>query len=145
MLNVNNGFTGLEDFDNLMRQLEGMGHNIDQQAIDKALEAGAIVLRDKIENHPNMPVSNKNKAHAKDNIIYLKVKDGQYDVGAKGDYFYLLFHEVGAKAGTYQNSKGTTLTTPAIPAKPFMRPSLENNVAEIEEAMGRALRGALGL
>ena len=139
------GFTGLEQMDELMAQLEELGLSITAEVEDRALQAGAEVAKEKIEQHPNIPVSKYNKQHAKDHIEIVKAKDGQYKVGALNEYFYLLFHEIGAEGGTYKDSKGKTHKTPRTPAKPFMRPAFENNKEEIEKAMMEVIKRELNL
>lgn len=142
---ADSGITGLDQMAALIRRIEQMGMSITEDVKDKALQAGAEIAKDKIEHHPNMPISNKNKEHARDHLIIEKVKDGQFDIGVENDFFYLLFHEIGAEGGTYKVSNGKTYTTPNTPAKPFMRPAFESNQDEIEQAMADIIRRELGL
>lgn len=144
-MSSNSGFSGLDQMDALVRQLEQMGLSLTDDLVDEALEAGSEVVKEKIETHPNLPVSDLNHPHAKDNIKFKKVKDGQFDIGAVDKYFYLLFHEVGAQGGTYVGKDGKTYKTPNIPAKPFMRPAFESNKEEIERAMMEPIKRRFGL
>ena len=139
------GFQGLDQMDELMRKIESMGKEIDADLRDRALEAGAEVAQDKIKKHPNLPVSDLPKEHARDHIDVVKVSDDQYDIGALEEFFYLLFHEIGANGGTYEGKDGKEYKTPNIPAKPFMRPAFESNEEEIQEAMAKVIRKELGL
>ncbi|WP_101844216.1 HK97-gp10 family putative phage morphogenesis protein [Halobacillus sp. Marseille-P3879] len=140
------GVQGLEKFDDLTREIAKMAKNLDGETKDKAMKTGAEVVKSKIEKHPNVPVSSQNKRHARDNFKVVKnVNEDLYDIGVSDDFFYLFFHEVGAKSGTYKGKDGKTYTTPSIPAKPFMRPSLENSVGEIQQAMGEVIRKATKL
>lgn len=140
-----NGFQGLETIDNLMKDFEAQGRILENQIKQDAIRAGAKVLREKIKNHPNIPVSG-DAPHARDNIELNWDKSlNQYDIGVLEDFFYLLFHEIGAQSVTYKAKDGKKYTTPNIPAKPFMRPALENNVDEIQDAMGKVIRRALGI
>lgn len=141
---TNNGFTGLESMDALVQQLQGMGLNMTDAVKEKALEAGAEVAKRKIEEHPNVPRSEGGGPHAKDNFLIKKVSSDQYDVGLASDFFYLLFHEIGASGGTYTQGS-VTLRTPAIPARPFMRPAFETHKDEIQNAMMRIIRRELGI
>lgn len=111
---------------------------------DEAVKAGADHLRDKIEHHPNIPRSNKAKDHAANHVEVQKANGGYYDVGFKDEYFYLLFHEIGAKGGVYKR-RGEYFITPDIPAKPFMRPALEENQDGIQRKMGNVIQRRLGL
>lgn len=138
------GFSGLEQFDDVVKNLRSMSKEIEGKVEDKALKAGAELLKEKIESHPNVPVSDDGSNHARDNFIVKKVEDGRYDIGISEDHFYLLFHEVGAKGGTYEVD-GRSYTTPDIPAKPFMRPALENNKEEVQRAMAKIIKKELGL
>lgn len=139
------GFTGLDQLAALTGRLEQMGQSIDGRLKDKALQAGAEIIKDKIENHPNMPRSNLNHPHAQDNITFQKINDDQYDIGARDGFFYLLFHEIGAKGGLYRGEDDAVYVTPDIQAKPFMRPAFENNKDEIEQAMMDVIKRELGL
>jgi HK97 gp10 family phage protein len=141
---VENGFD-FSAMDNIMKALEGMGKTIDGTLKDKALKAGAEVLKEKVESHPNMPVSSEPKQHARDNIGIKKVSDDQYDIGATNEFFYLLFHEIGAQGGLYMGIDDQVYVTPDIQAKPFMRPALENNQPEIQKAMAKVIKRGMGL
>lgn len=135
----------LEGMNELMAQVQRLGLSINAGLKDEALRAGAEYLRDEIQHHPNMPRSNAHKEHAQDHIIVKKVDDDNYDVGAEDRFFYLLFHEMGTQGGTYKSSTGKSYTLPGIDAKPFMRPSLENNINEIQKKMGKVIKRGLGL
>lgn len=139
------GFTGFEEIDNIVRRLNELGRTVSESVEDKVLQAGAEVLRDKIKTHPNIPVSAQDKVHGKDNFLIKKITPGRYDVGVSEKNFYLLFHEIGAKGGTYRGTDGRDYTTPDIPAKPFMRPALENNKTLIEKEMAKVLKREMGL
>ncbi|MDO7487042.1 hypothetical protein Q5O89_16865 [Peribacillus frigoritolerans] len=142
---MSNGFSGLDQMDLLMKKLTELGKTIDNDTMEKALQAGAEVVKEKVETHPNIPVSKENKEHARDHIEIQKVSDDQIDIGAVDEFFYLLFHELGAKGGTYKGSDGRSYTTPNIDAKPFMRPAFESNQDEIERAMAEIIKRELGL
>ena len=105
----NNGIKGLEQFDNLMRELKRMGKSIDDLTTEKALRAGAKILKEKVINHPNLPVSNDLKKHARDDIKIKKIDEELFEVGypanSKNSY-YLYFYEVGTQAGTYLGDDG---------------------------------------
>jgi HK97 gp10 family phage protein len=143
---MDSGIQGLDQMKDLIRKIEKMGKSIDESVRDKALQVGAEIAKDKVEHHPNLPVSDENKKHGRDHLTIKKIKDGQFDVGVEDDYFYLFFHEVGAEGGTYKDKKtGKTYTIPTINPKPFMRPAFESNKDEIEQAMADVIRKELGL
>lgn len=134
----------LEGMRELLAQLEAMGMAMTETVMDKALDAGAEVVKEKVESHPNTPRSSGGGRHGKDNFVIKKNSDGTYDIGVTDEFFYLYFHEVGAKSGSY-TINGISLETPSIPAKPFLRPSFENSIEEIEAAMIRIIKRELGL
>lgn len=140
-----NGFSGLDQMETLMRQIEEMGQNVNSEVMDKALQAGSEIVKEKIENHPNMPVSRKNKEHARDHFAIVKTYEGNFDIGVEADYFYLLFHEIGTEGGTYRGKNNQELHTPKINAKPFVRPAFESNRDEIQQAMMDVVKRELGL
>lgn len=142
---MTNGFSGLDQMEELMKKIAQMGKSIDQNLTDKALQAGAEIVKDKIESHPNIPVSKYNKEHAKDHIAIVKTTDSNYDIGVEEDFFYLLFHEIGTNGGKFKGKNGQEITTPSINAKPFMRPAFESNKEDIEQAMASVIKRELGL
>lgn len=142
---VQNGFSGLDQLDDLVKKMNRMSAVVTSSSIDKALRAGAEIVKDKVKNHPNMPVSDSGGQHAKDNIVIKKKSDGVFDIGVTDEFFYLFFHEVGTTGGTWTTSKGNTVKTPAINAKPFLRPSFEENKQMIQKEIGKVLKRELGL
>lgn len=143
MSNNSGGFE-LDGMRELLSNIERLGKTINADLEDAAVKAGAEVAKAKIESHPNVPVSKLNKAHGKDHFAIKQVETGKYNVGVEDDFFYLLFHEIGAQSGTYKvgNKK---YHTPDITAKPFLRPALEDNKEAIQAAMAAKLRQGLGL
>ncbi|MCP3025998.1 HK97-gp10 family putative phage morphogenesis protein [Halobacillus sp. A5] len=141
----NFGVQGLEKFDKLTREIAKMAKNLDGETKEDAMKAGAEFLKGKIEKHPNVPVSSQNKSHARDNFKVVKNKeDNVYEVGVSDKYFYLFFHEFGADKG-FHEVDGKRFVTPAIAAKPFLRPSLENNSDKIQEIMAEVIRKSIKL
>lgn len=142
---MDNGFSGLDQIDDLVQKLTRMGKEIDGRTRDKAVLAGAEKAKDLIERHPNVPVSNSNKEHAKDNFIVMRAKNGVYEVGPSKDFYYLLFHEIGTQGGTYKSPQGKSFSLPPLPAKPFMRPAFENGKRQIEAAMIKVIKREMNL
>ena len=142
---ANTGFAGLDQMTDLMNKLQQMGASLNSTIKDEALRKGAEVTKERIENHPNIPVSSRNKEHARDNIEIRKISDDQYDIGATNKFFYLLFHEIGTTGSTYVAKDGRTYTSPSLPAKPFMRPAFENSQRDIEKEMMKVIKREFGL
>jgi len=142
---MDNGFSGLDQMDDLIQRLTRMGKTIDGRTTDKAVLAGAEKAKELIERHPNVPVSKSNKEHGRDNFIIKQSKKGIYEVGPSRDFYYLLFHEIGTQGGTYKSPEGKTYTLPPLPAKPFMRPAFENGKDQIQKAMIRVLKREMNL
>jgi HK97 gp10 family phage protein len=133
----------------LQRKLNRLGEE-GQRVKEKAVKAGAQVLKENIENHPNVPVSKRNKQHAKDHFLIEKVDNDTYEVGYDKDFFYLIFHEIGAKGGVYRSSDPDNprlYETPDVQAKPFMRPTYDSGAVqeEINRVMGRVVAEELDL
>ena len=141
------GIKGLEQFDELMKELQRMGKSIDDRTTEKALRKGAKILKEKVINHPNMPVSNEFKKHARDDIKIKKIDEELFEVGypASGKFYYLYFYEVGTRSGTYMGDDGKSYTVGNINAQPFMRPSFESSVKEIQAEIIKIVRKELGL
>jgi HK97 gp10 family phage protein len=133
----------LEGMNELIRHLNELPDKVEQIS-DAAVRAGAEHLKDKIEHHPNIPRSNKAKEHGADNVEIQKAPGGFYDIGFRDEFFYLLFHEIGAKGGVYKR-RGEYFITPDIPARPFMRPALEENIRSTQDKMGDVIQRRLGL
>ena len=143
-----NGISGLEQFDEIMEKLQQMGRSIDYFTTEKALRAGAKILKEKVINHPNMPVSNELKKHARDDIKIKKIDEELFEVGypkSSGKSFYLYFYEIGTKAGTYVGDNGNLYKMPNISAKPFFRPAFEGSIREIEAEIIKVIRKGLRL
>jgi HK97 gp10 family phage protein len=139
----------LEGMNQLLKQLKHLNLKVDKAVEDKALKAGAEVAKEKIETHPNLPRSSIPKDHAQDNIIVVEESDGEYQIGAHKDFFYLIFHELGADGGLYYGTqdwnKDIAYVTPDIDASPFMRPAFEESQDEIQQAMAEVIKKELGL
>ncbi|PLR93193.1 HK97-gp10 family putative phage morphogenesis protein [Bacillus sp. T33-2] len=117
----------LEGMDQLMRQIDQMGKAVDNQLLEKALQEGAEIMKEKVQE--TVPVrTGKLKA----NIIVSDVKDGVIHVGPdqQGTAFYGHFLEFGTSKAT---------------AQPFMGPAFENNKDAVEEKMADVVKRELGL
>lgn len=139
------GHMNLEGMEELMLHIQSLDKKVDDALRDKALREGAEFLRDKIQHHPNMPRSDAHKEHAQDHIIVKKATDDTYEVGPEERFFYLQFHELGARGGTYKSKAGNSYTLPGIDAKPFMRPAFETNTQEIQARMAKVIKRGLGI
>lgn len=140
------------DFDTaeVQRNLQRVAAEMRTRIVDEAVEQAAKKLVELVAKHPNVPRSgipggSKGKGHAADNFIYEQQELGLYLVGVGPDHFYLRFHETGAGSATGKTPSGRNYKTPATPAKPFMRPTLENNKEALQGEMAKIIRRELGL
>lgn len=117
----------LEGMDQLMRQISAIGRSVEAGTKEKALKAGAELLKEKVKE--SAPVRT---GKLKENIIVSDVKDGVVNVGPdqQGDAFYGHFLEFG---------------TSKMSAKPFMGPVYENNKQDVQDKMAEVIKGDLGL
>jgi HK97 gp10 family phage protein len=139
----------LDGMEELMAKLKQVGTEVHNGLRQEAMRKGAEVAREKVENYPTVPVSAIQKQHGKDHFIAEKIDDDHWGIGVHKDHFYLIFHELGAEGGLYKGTKGWNediwYETPDIDAKPFLRPSFEENAGEIQRAMGNVIKRGLGL
>lgn len=117
----------LSGMNELISRLNSMGRE-GQQIEEKALKAGAKVVRDAIEEAT--PVSALPKNHAKDHIVISEVEDGKVSIGAGKDQFYLQFVEFGTSKQT---------------AQPFMSTAFNRTKDEAKKEMSRVIRNELNL
>lgn len=140
----------LDGMKDLLNKVQDLAKKVDEDLKDKALEAGAKVVKDAVEHHPNLPRSEFEKRHGADHVKIKKTKSGQYDIGFEDEFFYLIFTELGADGGLYKGTKkgindDQWYLTPDIEKKPFLRPSFENNLEEVQKEMAKVIKKELGL
>lgn len=122
-------FTGLEE---LRNRLTGMSNA--KVIEEKALRGAGEYLRDKLESsvysHGLKKRSGKSQRSFK---VNQQIINGAIEVGLSNqnnDAFYLYYHEFG---------------TSKMPARPFMRPTFEQEKTNIEKKMAEGVREGLGL
>ncbi|MGE7216588.1 HK97-gp10 family putative phage morphogenesis protein [Priestia koreensis] len=118
----------LSGMNELIARLNSMGREDGEQIEEKALKAGAKVVRDAIEEAT--PVSALPKNHAKDHIVISEVTDGKVSIGGGKDQFYLQFVEFGTSKQT---------------AQPFMSTAFNRTKDEAKKEMSRVIRNELNL
>jgi HK97 gp10 family phage protein len=117
----------LEGMEQLLREIERMGLEVETQLEEQALQAGAEILKSKIEE--TVPVrTGKLKA----NIVVSDVKNGSIDIGPdqQGEAFYGHFLEFG---------------TSKAKAQPFMGPAFESNKQTVQDKMADVIKRGLRL
>lgn len=114
--------SGMPELKNYLKQLDKIGESI----AEKALKAGAEILRAEIERRA--PRSTFNKKHLADSIIISEVIDGNIDIGPHKDFFYAWFHEFGAST---------------MSANPFVEPAYLAVKDKIQRVMGDVIRKEL--
>lgn len=117
----------IEGMQQLMQRLEQMGQSIEADLKEKALVAGAELMRDKVAEI--VPVRT---GKLKDNIIISNVEGNTIHIGPdqQGTAFHGHFLEFGTKK---------------MSAQPFMGPAYENNKDAVQNKMADVIKGELGL
>lgn len=122
-------FTGLEEMRN---RLEKMSNS--NRIRDEAVKEGAEYFKGKLEENVYANGLKERTGKSKESfVVDNKIIDGTIEVGLsnqKNDAFYLYFHEYG---------------TSKMPARPFMRPTFENEKGNIEKTMADVVRRGLNL
>ncbi|TYS50089.1 HK97-gp10 family putative phage morphogenesis protein [Bacillus infantis] len=135
----------LEGLSQLISQVTMMGQSVSHQTKEKALTAGAEVMKQAVENEA--PVR---KGILKENIAITDVEGEEIHVGIdqQGDAFYAHIVEFGRKAGVAKikrNGKKVNYPYPAMAPKPFMGPAFENSKQAVQEAMSDVVKRELGI
>lgn len=122
-------FTGLEEMSSRLKSLANSDH-----IRDEAVKEGAEYFKGKLEDNVYGYGLKQRTGRSKDSFkVDNKIVDGTIEVGLSNqdnDAFYLYFHEHG---------------TSKMPARPFMRPTFENEKENIEKAMANVVRRGLKL
>ena len=126
---MNFQFEGLAE---LQRQLSQMANAepVEKEALEKAGEHLRDKLEEKVYSHG---LKKRTGLSAKSFVLNKEIIRGSIKVGLSNqnnDAFYLYFHEHG---------------TSKMKARPFMRPTFEQEKAEIERIMAAEIRRGLGL
>jgi len=121
-----------EGLDALHRRLADMANF---KATEKVtLEKAGEHLRNKIEeNVYSFGLKKRSGKSEKSFVLNREIINGTIKVGLSNqsnDAFYLYYHELG---------------TSKIPARPFMRPTFEQEKAKIEQIMAQEIRRGLGI
>lgn len=126
---MNIQFEGLAELQRRLRELENT-----EPIEKKALEKGGEYLRDKLEDKVySHGLKKRSGLSAKSFVLNKEIINGSIKVGLSNqnnDAFYLYFHEHG---------------TSKMKARPFMRPTFEQEKAKIERIMADEIRRGLRL
>ena len=132
----------------LKRRLLALSPALRAQVAEAVEEAGKAVLADMKNFAPT-------DTGALRSALTLEISKGGLGVavgfprkGLASDFFYGRFIEYGTKGGSRtirrrKTGKVVTVTWPARPARPFMKPALDVNRRNIRNAIGQAIRRAL--
>lgn len=122
-------FTGLEELRSRLEKLADTDH-----IRDEAVKESAKYFKGKLEDNVYDYGLKQRTGRSKESfVVDNKVVDGTIEVGLSNqnnDAFYLYFHEHG---------------TSKMPARPFMRPTFENEKGNIEKSMADVVRRGLKL
>lgn len=126
---MNLQFEGLAELQRRLKEMENFKPT-EKQALEKSGEH----LRDKLEDNVySFGLRKRSGKSAKSFVLNKEIINGSIKVGLSNqnnDAFYLYFHEHG---------------TSKMKARPFMRPTFEQEKAEIERIMAAEIRRGLGL
>lgn len=122
-------FSGLEELRSRLSRMANT-ESTEKQALEKSGEH----LRDKLEDKVySYGLRKRTGKSAKSFVLNRTIINGTIKVGLSNqnnDAFYLYYHEYG---------------TSKMPARPFMRPTFEQEKAKIEEIMKDEIKRGLGL
>lgn len=122
-------FSGLEEIRGNLSKLANSEH-----FRDEAVKEGADYFKGQLEENVYALGLKQRTGRSKESfIVDNKVVDGTIEVGLSNqanDAFYLYFHENG---------------TSKMPARPFMRPTFENEKGNIEKKMAEVVQRGLRL
>jgi HK97 gp10 family phage protein len=137
---------GLDEFTRDMRKMSAVARSA---TIMDALEAGASIIqayaqdnaRNKLNKHPTGNLTNS---------IGIK-REGKYVLAGVFGVIYAKIHEFGgvirpvkAKALKFQiDGKWIVTKKVTMPARPYLRPAVDEHMEEIKQAVKDALRGLL--
>jgi hypothetical protein len=127
----------------LMNRLQTIEKGLQDKIIHDALHAGAEIVKREAEANSVFE-------------ILIDVERFQAKIGPDKEHWYANIIEHGAKKHIIKivrkkalsNSKeilGSEIRHPGIKKKPFLRPALDNNLARIEQEMGKVIAKALGV
>lgn len=122
-------FTGLEEMSSRLKSLSNSDH-----IRDEAVKDSAEYFKGKLEeNVYSYGLKHRSGRSEESFVVDSKIVDGTIEVGLSNqnnDAFYLYFHEYG---------------TSKMPARPFMRPTFESEIENIEKTMADVVRRGLKL
>lgn len=126
---MNLQFDGLAELQRRLKQMENF-EPVEKKALEESGEYLKDKLEDKVYSHGLKKRSGKSE---KSFVLNKEIINGSIKVGLSNqnnDAFYLYFHEYGAKN---------------LPARPFMRPTFEQEKQKIEQIMADEIRRGLGI
>ena len=129
MANMTISFEGLEELRNSLSRMAD-SKTYEENALNKSAEHLRDKLEDNVYSHGLKKRSGKSQTSF---VVNKKVLNGRIEVGLSNqnnDAFYLYYHENG---------------TSKIRARPFFRPTFEQEKANIEGIMADEVRKGIGL
>lgn len=126
---MNIQFDGLAELQARLAQMADT-ESIEKQALEKAGEHLRDKLEDKVYSHG---LKKRSGLSAKSFVLSREIINGSLKVGLSNqnnDAFYLYYHEYG---------------TSKLKARPFMRPTFQQEKAKIEQIIGEEIKRGLGL
>ena len=139
----------LHGFDEFARDMKKLSGAMQQSKAMSALEAGGYVImshaqeyaRNKLNKHPTGFLTNSIGVKRLGNLILVGVFGVVY---AKAHEFgTTIFPKKGPFLAFQVDGKWVFTKKVVLPARPFLRPAVDNNLSSIREAIVDALRGLL--
>ncbi len=136
----------LEGEDELRRKLESI-QNAMKTIVEPAIQAGADLVAADGNRRSNTD-------HVKTEVKGRKPDQVTIDIGPDKEHFYLQFQETGTVSHTepirgskilaFEGEQGLVFTTkvqhPGVPARPFLRPAIDENQDRITQVTGEIFR-----
>ncbi|MBP3038065.1 HK97 gp10 family phage protein [Bacillaceae bacterium Marseille-Q3522] len=137
----------LDGMNQLLQRVTEMQKTLEISTKEKALNAGAKVFKDGIENE----IVSKGlvrTGNLKNNVAISNIKDDEtveIGISQQGDAYYGYFLEFGRKSGRVRYGKHKGRKYSRMTAKPFVGPAYENNKSKAQDKMSEVIREDLNL
>jgi len=137
----------------LMNRLNAMANDLKKDITKEALIAGAEIVKRAAESKAHGSVAQ----HIEIETIFVGQGLPKVLIGPDKDHWYAAFQEFGAKRHTIKIGAGKKILSdgsevfgrevnhPGVTAKPFMRPAIDDNEAQVKAAMMAVIRRRLGV
>lgn len=128
----------LEGMQSLLREVERMGKQVNNQLEEEALTNAADYLIKEAKENVYSHGLEKRSGDAEKAVIKSEVKNGKIEVGVtnSGEGFYMYFHEFG-----YYNKRAKT----KVEARPWFQPTYETVKGKLPDKMAEVIKQRFNL